>query len=79
LGNAFLQFAVRAHVLAQALRDERGRDLVEYALLTGIVALAAVTGIGTLANGINNVMIALFGTVGNAIASPAQARLPGTG
>jgi pilus assembly protein Flp/PilA len=36
-------------------RDEAGQDLTEYALLMVLVALAAVTTMGTLANAIKNV------------------------
>ena len=40
----------------QALRfDEEGQDLVEYALLVSLVALAAVTGVGSVATAVNNI------------------------
>jgi len=35
--------------------DESGQDLVEYALLVALLALAAVATLGTLANTIKNV------------------------
>ena len=36
-------------------KDEEGQDLVEYGLLLVLVALAAVTTMGTLGSAINNV------------------------
>ena len=41
--------------LMRLWRDEAGQDLTEYALLMVLVALAAVTTMGTLANAIKNV------------------------
>jgi pilus assembly protein Flp/PilA len=46
---------------ARLLRDESGQDLIEYALVVAIIALAAVTSMHTLANNINNA----FDTIGN--------------
>ena len=40
----------------QALRyNEEGQDLVEYALLVSLIALAAVTGVGSVATAVNNI------------------------
>ena len=36
-------------------RDESGQDLTEYALLLVLIALAAITSMGTLANAIRTV------------------------
>jgi Flp pilus assembly pilin Flp len=36
-------------------RDEKGQDLVEYALLLSLLAIAAVAGLGPLANAVNTV------------------------
>jgi pilus assembly protein Flp/PilA len=41
--------------LMRLWREEAGQDLTEYALLMVLVALAAVTTMGTLANAIKNV------------------------
>lgn len=43
------------------LSREEGQDLVEYALVVALVALAATAGMHTLANDINNA----FSTVGS--------------
>ncbi len=35
------------------LKDEKGQDLVEYALIVALIAFAAIVGMNDLANGIN--------------------------
>lgn len=40
-------------VLSRFHRDDSGQDLVEYALLCALIALAAVFGMGELAESIN--------------------------
>ena len=35
------------------LKDEAGQDLVEYALLLSLLAIAGVAGVGTLATAVN--------------------------
>jgi pilus assembly protein Flp/PilA len=47
--------------LQNLINREEGQDLIEYALVVAIIALAAVTSMHTLANNINNA----FGTIGN--------------
>jgi pilus assembly protein Flp/PilA len=42
-------------MLARLWADEEGQDLTEYALLVVLLALAAVTGINSLATAINGV------------------------
>jgi pilus assembly protein Flp/PilA len=37
------------------LRREEGQDLVEYALIITLIALAAVTGVGHVATAVNSV------------------------
>ena len=39
--------------------DESGQDLIEYALIAGLIALAAVTTMGTLGTAINNAFTAV--------------------
>jgi pilus assembly protein Flp/PilA len=43
------------NLLKRLWREEEGQDLVEYGLLLALLALAAVTTMGTLANAIKNV------------------------
>jgi len=54
--NALLNLYVRARIL----REESGQDLVEYALVVALIALAATTGMSALAVQIN----AAFGALG---------------
>ena len=43
----------KLYLKMQTLREEHGQDLIEYALVCALVALAATAGMKTLANGIN--------------------------
>lgn len=38
----------------QLIDREEGQDLVEYALVVALIAFGAITGMGFLANGLNN-------------------------
>lgn len=54
-------------ILVRLLRDDRGQDLIEYALLAGliaVVAVAAITQTGTAVQG-------LFGTVATQVSGAA--------
>jgi pilus assembly protein Flp/PilA len=66
--NAFLRFCVRTQVLAQTLKDENGQDLVEYALVIAVVCLGIISGMNTLANGINTAMTSLSTNLNSAVA-----------
>jgi pilus assembly protein Flp/PilA len=52
--NAFLKLYVKAKVMVDALKNEDGQDLIEYALVVALIAFAATAGMGVLANGIND-------------------------
>jgi Flp pilus assembly pilin Flp len=41
-------------VITQLSRDERGQDLIEYALLATFVSLLAIVGAGLLGTALNN-------------------------
>lgn len=43
----------KMYLLKDALQDERGQDLIEYALIVALIALAATAGMGALATAIN--------------------------
>ena len=43
-------------IMLQILKDEDGQDLIEYALVVALIALAATAGMGTLANDITNAL-----------------------
>jgi pilus assembly protein Flp/PilA len=45
------------------LKDEKGQDLVEYALIVALIAFAAIVGMNSLANGINSAFNSIATTV----------------
>ena len=51
--NTILKFYVKAQILKNVFQNEEGQDLVEYALVVALIAFAAIAGMGTLANDIN--------------------------
>ena len=53
MNDVMLYMFVRMQALRQALKDESGQDLVEYALIVALIALAAVVGMNSLALAIN--------------------------
>ncbi len=54
-------FFLKLYVKAQLLRDEQGQDLIEYALIAALIALAATAGMKTVATDINSA----FTNIGN--------------
>jgi len=48
------QFLRVREVLGSLHRDESGQDLIEYALLAAVIALAATAGMNVVASDINN-------------------------
>ena len=55
--------------LKRLWNEEEGQDLIEYALLVALVALAATAGMGTLATAINTA----FGTVATRLGTQVTA------
>jgi len=52
--DTFLKLYVRVQAVKSALiKDESGQDLIEYALVVALIALAATAGMGTLATKIS--------------------------
>ena len=47
-------FWLKLYVKAQILRRENGQDLIEYALIAALIALAATAGMSTVASDINS-------------------------
>ena len=47
-----LKLTVKVQSLIQAMKDESGQDLIEYALLGALIAVACVTAMGTVATNI---------------------------
>jgi pilus assembly protein Flp/PilA len=58
--DLLFKLSFKMYLLKEALQDERGQDLIEYALVVAIIALAATAGIGKLATAVN----AAFTTIG---------------
>ncbi len=44
---------IRFYVAAQSLKDDRGQDLIEYALVVALIAFAATAGMQSVATNIN--------------------------
>lgn len=53
--------------LASLHQEESGQDLIEYALLAALIALAATVGMGTVAANINNA----FSKIGSKLSANA--------
>jgi Flp pilus assembly pilin Flp len=49
--------------LAMSLKEERGQDSVEYAIMIGIVAVAAIASVGTISGYVTSVFGGLAGTL----------------
>ena len=58
-------FAKEFLIVKEFLKDEKGQDMVEYALVMGLVALGAVAGLSGLASSIATGI----GSVGNKVAT----------
>lgn len=54
------------NLLKRLWQEEEGQDLVEYGLLVVLVALAAMAGMNTLANDINNAFSGAGSTLSSA-------------
>lgn len=48
-------------------RDDSGQDLIEYALLAALIALAATVGMQTVASDINNAFTKIGSKLSNAV------------
>lgn len=65
-------FSIARHVAgwrAGFIADETGQDLVEYSLLLGFIALAAVSILGAVAGNIQSI----FSTIGSSLTSASTA------
>jgi len=54
---------IKLYVTLQALREERGQDLIEYVLIGGVVAVGAIAGMGSLAANLNSAFNNIAGKV----------------
>lgn len=48
-------------------REDSGQDLIEYALIAALIALAAIFGMGSVANAINSAFVSIGSKLGSAI------------
>ena len=64
MNNLFLKLYIKIQDL---LSQDEGQDLVEYALIVALIALAATAGMKTLATAINSGFSTLGTTLNNAI------------
>jgi pilus assembly protein Flp/PilA len=55
-------------MLWNVIKQDEGQDLVEYALVIAVVCLGIISGMNTLANGINNAMTTLGTKLNSAVA-----------
>ncbi len=65
--DLLLNLSLKACLLKDALQDERGQDLVEYALIVALIALAATAAITTVGTDIS----AIFARIHTAL-TPAS-------
>lgn len=63
MNNALLRLLVRFQTLA--MRDD-GQDLVEYALVVGLISVAAVATLKSAATALNGVLTSITTTLDNA-------------
>jgi pilus assembly protein Flp/PilA len=52
--DTILKLAIK---MQSFMREDEGQDLIEYALVVALIALAATAGMGTLANNINSAFV----------------------
>jgi len=65
--DSLLKLYVKAQILKNALKDEQGQDLVEYAAVIVLIVLALTSGMNTLASGINTAMSAVSTKISNTL------------
>ena len=61
MNNLFLKLYIN---LQHVAKNDRGQDLVEYALLLTLVSLALVTGVGSIAKAVTTVFSEVSGSLG---------------
>jgi len=65
--NLMLNLYVRMQNLKSRLTEDEGQDLVEYALVVALIALAATAGMNTLATDISAAFTSIGGTLNSAL------------
>lgn len=59
------KLTIKLYLILRALKEEHGQDLIEYVLIGGVVGLAAIAGMNTLATDLNTA----FSKIGNHIST----------
>jgi pilus assembly protein Flp/PilA len=65
--DLLFKLSYKMYLLKDALHDERGQDLIEYALVVALIALAATAGMGTMATAINGAFTTIGGKLTTAM------------
>lgn len=55
--NLFYKLSYKLELLKDALQNEQGQDLIEYALVVALIAFAATAGMEALATDINKAFV----------------------
>jgi len=61
--DTMLKLYIKMQNLKSSLTQEEGQDLVEYALVVALIALAATAGMRTLATDISNAFVGIGNTL----------------
>ena len=64
MNNLILNMYVKGQTLWSTLKDDEGQDLVEYALVVALIALAATVGMKAVASGINGAFTSISTKLG---------------
>jgi pilus assembly protein Flp/PilA len=62
--DLLIKLSYKVYSLKDVLQDERGQDLVEYALILALIAVAATAGMKTLATAISAAFTSIAGSIG---------------
>jgi pilus assembly protein Flp/PilA len=57
--NAAFAGGKEMSIIAQFVNDEQGADILEYALLFGLIALAAVGSLGIIGDGVKSLWLSI--------------------
>ena len=65
MNDLLVKLSVKLDLLKDAIKNEEGQDLIEYALIVALIAFAATAGMSSLASGINTA----FSNIGTTLTS----------
>ena len=64
---------IKLQMLAEALLDERGQDLIEYVLVASLISLAAILGVKSVATKVGTAFTTIGTKLGTYISWPGRA------